>query len=64
MLARNKVETLVKWFEENEIEWEKDMLEVKDTNNSLGVFAKKDIEEGSPGECAAAPQEQQVLNQP
>jgi hypothetical protein len=49
MPALTKLETLIKWFEENEIDWDKSILEVRDTNNSLGVFAKSDIEEGSPG---------------
>lgn len=49
MPALTKLETLIKWFEENEIDWDKSILEVRDTNNSLGVFAKNDIEEGSPG---------------
>lgn len=49
MPASDKLATLVQWFEENEVEWTKDLIEVKDTNGSLGVFAKKDIEEGVPG---------------
>ncbi|GAB5588596.1 hypothetical protein Unana1_03496 [Umbelopsis nana] len=48
MASKTKLETLLRWFEDNEIEWDKQTLEVRDTNNSLGVFAKQDIEEGCP----------------
>lgn len=52
MASKTKLETLLRWFEDNEIEWDKETLELRDTNNSLGVFAKQDIEEGCPGECS------------
>jgi hypothetical protein len=49
MSAQSKLNILLKWFDDNEIEWKKDLIQVKDVNNSLGVFAKTNIEEGLPG---------------
>jgi len=49
MPAQSKLDILLKWFQDNEIEWEKELIQVKDANNSLGVFAKTKVEEGLPG---------------
>jgi hypothetical protein len=49
MPASNKLAALVQWFDDNDVEWDKTLIEVRDTNGSLGVFAKKNIEEGLPG---------------
>jgi hypothetical protein len=64
MPAKSKLEILLKWFNENEIEWEKDLLEVKDTNYCLGVFAKADIEEGRPGKLISVLTETALKWQP
>lgn len=49
MPAQSKLDILLKWFQDNEIEWEKELIQVKDVKNSFGVFAKSKVEEGLPG---------------
>lgn len=49
MPSQSKLDILLKWFQDNEIEWEKELIQVKDAKNSLGVFAKAKVEEGLPG---------------
>lgn len=45
----NKLQTLLKWFEDNKIEWDKDALEIKESNGSFGVHAKKSMKKDKPG---------------
>ncbi|KAI9263876.1 hypothetical protein EDC94DRAFT_606415 [Helicostylum pulchrum] len=40
---QKKLEVLLKWFDENKIEWDKEALEVKEVNGSFGVYAKKNM---------------------
>lgn len=44
-----KLDILLKWFDDNKIEWDKSSLEIKETNGSFGVFAKKDMKKDKPG---------------
>lgn len=45
----NKLEILLKWFDDNKIEWDKDALEIKEENGSFGVHAKKSMKKDKPG---------------
>lgn len=45
----NKLEILLKWFDDNKIEWDKDALEIKEDNGSFGVHAKKSMKKDKPG---------------
>lgn len=45
---QNKLELLLKWFDENKIEWDKEALELRETNGSFGVYAKKNMKKDKP----------------
>ncbi|KAL0141707.1 hypothetical protein V8B55DRAFT_1446075 [Mucor lusitanicus] len=47
-MSTNKLQTLLKWFEDNKIEWDKDALEIKESNGSFGVHAKKSMKKDKP----------------
>lgn len=51
----NKLQTLLKWFEDNKIEWDKDALEIKESNGSFGVHAKKSMKKDKPGKSHSSP---------
>lgn len=44
-----KLDILLKWFDDNKIEWDKEALEIKVINGSFGVYAKKDMKKDKPG---------------
>lgn len=46
---QKKLELLLNWFDENKIEWDKEALEIRETNGSFGVFAKKNMKKDKPG---------------
>ncbi|KAI8640933.1 hypothetical protein BD408DRAFT_419037 [Parasitella parasitica] len=39
----SKLETLLQWFQDNKIEWDKDAVEIKEKDGSFGVYAKKSM---------------------
>ena len=41
--TKEKLATLIEWFNDNEIVWDKETIEIKIVNDSFGVFALKDI---------------------
>lgn len=45
----NKLKVLLNWFDENKIEWDKEALEIKVTDGSFGVFAKKNMKKDKAG---------------
>ena len=45
----SKLEILLKWFDDNKIEWDKEALEIKENNGSFGVHAKKSMKKDKPG---------------
>lgn len=50
---QKKLEVLLKWFDENKIEWDKEALEVKEVNGSFGVYAKKNMKKDKAGKKKA-----------
>jgi hypothetical protein len=49
MAAVKRLDLLLKWFEDNKVEWDKEALEIKETNGSFGVYAKKNMKKDKPG---------------
>lgn len=46
---QNKLEVLLNWFNENKVEWDKEALEIRETDGSFGVYAKKNMKKDKPG---------------
>jgi hypothetical protein len=44
-----KLDILLKWFDDNKIEWDKEALEIKETNGSFGVYTKQNMKKDKPG---------------
>lgn len=49
MSQSSKLELLLKWFDDNDVQWDKDSLEIKETNGSFGVHAKKNLRKDTTG---------------
>ncbi|KAG1053647.1 hypothetical protein G6F43_004299 [Rhizopus delemar] len=43
MSAQQKLDRLTKWFDDNNIKWDKDALSIKELDGSFGIFALKDM---------------------
>ena len=43
MSAQHKLDRLTKWFDDNNIKWDKDALSIKELDGSFGIFALKDM---------------------
>ncbi|KAG0165212.1 hypothetical protein DFQ28_009086 [Apophysomyces sp. BC1034] len=43
MSPKEKLDILLKWFDDSEIEWDKENLDIRITDNSFGVFAANDV---------------------
>ncbi|KAF7721273.1 hypothetical protein EC973_004982 [Apophysomyces ossiformis] len=67
MSLKDKLDTLLKWFEANEIKWDNKCLEIRIVNDSYGVFAKKDLKNKNPivkipKECILSPKSTGIAN--
>lgn len=49
MAAVKRLDLLLKWLDDNKVEWDKDVLEIKEINGSFGVYAKKNMKKDKPG---------------
>ncbi|KAI9470634.1 MAG: hypothetical protein EXX96DRAFT_364050 [Benjaminiella poitrasii] len=54
--GQEKLNILLKWFDEHKIKWNKEALQIKESNGSFGVYAKKNVKKGKsvvkiPKEC-------------
>jgi hypothetical protein len=49
MATEKRLDLLLKWFDDNKIEWDKEALEIKETNGSFGVYAKKNMKKDKTG---------------
>jgi hypothetical protein len=66
-MAGSKLDLLLKWFEENKFEWDKESLEIKETENGFGVFATKNLKKEKtlvkiPKECVLSTQTTGIAN--
>ena len=43
----SRLDILTTWFTDNKIVWDKEALEIKETNGSFGIFAKKNMKKDS-----------------
>ncbi|KAI8880388.1 SET domain-containing protein [Backusella circina FSU 941] len=66
-MAGSKLDLLLKWFEENKFEWDKESLEIRETGNGFGVFATKNLKKENtlvkiPKECVLSTQTTGIAN--